>query len=212
MILDIWTILLRFTITFLLSFLFGIERQKSHKPIGFGTFIFVSVGSCALAITSVILGNDNPLPLLGAIVTGIGFLGAGALIKTSDKIFGFTSAATIWIFAIFGLLIGVGEYFVGMAVYVLIWIVVLYDRNLEKRGEGSYQKKLIVVTNKIIKEKELKELLMLCLTKYNLTVFEVDKKNSKITFQYIIEGTKEQMNKLPKILYEKPWFESCKIE
>lgn len=212
MMLDTWTIILRFMATFILSFLFGIERQKSHKPIGFGTFIFVASGSCALAITSVILGNDNPLPLLGAIVTGIGFLGAGALIKTTDKIFGFTSAATIWIFAIFGLLIGVGEYLVGIILYLLIWLVVLYDLHLEKRGAGSYQKKLSIVTNKIIKEKELTDVLLLCLSKYKLNVFEIDKKNSKITFQYMIEGTKEQMNKLPKILYEKAWFESCKIE
>ena len=46
-------------------------------------------------MTAVSLGFEDPIPLLGAIVTGIGFLGAGALIKTTDKIFGFTTAASI---------------------------------------------------------------------------------------------------------------------
>jgi len=86
-------ILLRLTITFALSLIFGYERQRSHKPIGFGTFIFVSLGSCGLALTATIL-NDNPLPLLGSIVTGIGFLGAGALIKTNEKTFGLTLMST----------------------------------------------------------------------------------------------------------------------
>ena|SRR5659263_171028 len=99
---ELLIILLRLTLTFALSLIFGYERQRSHKPIGFGTFIFVSVGSCGLAITATIL-SENPLPLLGSVVTGIGFLGAGALIKTNEKTFGFTTAASVWLFAIFGI-------------------------------------------------------------------------------------------------------------
>ncbi len=215
MIISLQITLLRFFITFILSFLFGIWRQKSHKPVGFGTFVFVSVGSCALAITALNLaavGADNPLPLLSAIVTGIGFLGAGALIKTTDKIFGFTSAATIWLFAIFGLIIGVGEYLIGIIIYTLVGIVVFYDIHLEKKGIGSYQKKIVITTNEIISEKEIKEILSINASKYKLTFLEVDKKNNKLSFTYLIEGTKEQINKIPKNLFEKDWFESCRIE
>ena len=137
-------------ITFLLSSLYGVIRQLTHKPIGFGTFTFVSTGSCALAIISIRMSPSNPLPLLGAIVTGIGFLGAGALIKTGEKIAGFTSAALIWIFAVFGLALGTGGYVVAGITYVIIWIVTWYDRNLEKRGIGSYHRKITIITNKII--------------------------------------------------------------
>lgn len=151
---DLTTIILRFFIVFILSSIFGIERQRSHKPIGFATFIFVSIGSCGLAITSTILNLENPTPLLAAIITGIGFLGAGALIKTTDKIFGFNTAASIWIFAIFGLTIGIGQYLIGSILYGLIWIIVLGDRYLEKKGIGSYQKKITIVTKKIIQEKD----------------------------------------------------------
>lgn len=215
MVVSIIVTLIRFLITFILSFIFGTWRQKSHKPVGFGTFVFVSVGSCALAIIALnlkSLGAENPLPLLSAIVTGIGFLGAGALIKTTDKIFGFTSASTIWLFAIFGLIIGVGEYLIGLIIYSLIITVVFYDLHLEKKGVGSYQKKIVITTNDIIAETEIKDIFSMNSSRYKLTFFEVDKTNKKISFTYLIEGTKGQINKIPKKLYEKEWFESCKIE
>lgn len=113
----------------LLSLIFGLVRQRSGKPIGFGTFTFVSVGACALALVAVRLAPDAPLALLGAIVTGIGFLGAGALVRSSapERISGFTSAATIWIVAVFGLTIGVGEYLLAALLYAAIWLVTSID-------------------------------------------------------------------------------------
>ncbi|MCZ7382985.1 MAG: MgtC/SapB family protein, partial [Candidatus Methanoperedens sp.] len=182
-------ILLRLIITFVLSLIFGIERQRSHKPIGFGAFIFVSVGACGLAITATIIDLENPLPLLGAIVTGIGFLGAGALIKTNDKTFGFTTAASIWVFAIFGIATGVGEYFIGISIYILTWIVIFFDKLYEKKGMGYYQKKMIINTNRIIDEIEIKNQLLSVGSKRSKFIsIDVDKKNSKISITYLIEG------------------------
>jgi putative Mg2+ transporter-C (MgtC) family protein len=204
--------ILRFLITFVLAFIFGIVRQKSHKPVGFGTFVFVAIGSCALSITAINISPETPLSLLGAIVTGIGFLGAGALIKTTDKIFGFTSAAAIWLFAIFGLVIGVGEYLLGATIYALAWIVVLYDLDLERRGIGSYQKRITIITNRMIGEKETGEILHKHSKKHKLIVLDVNKKEGKLTLKYLVEGTKEDINDIPKKLFQKEWFESCKIE
>src|SRR3989338_8472325 len=103
-------IILRFFVVAILSSLYGLQRQRRHKPVGFGTIVFVSVGACALAILAVELGIENSIGLLGAIVTGIGFLGAGAIIKNNDRIFGFTTAASIWLFSIFGLIVGLGQF------------------------------------------------------------------------------------------------------
>jgi putative Mg2+ transporter-C (MgtC) family protein len=206
-------ILLRLIITFVLSLIFGIERQRSHKPIGFGAFIFVSVGACGLAITATIIDLENPLPLLGAIVTGIGFLGAGALIKTNDKTFGFTTAASIWVFAIFGIATGVGEYFIGISIYILTWIVIFFDKLYEKKGMGYYQKKLIINTNRIINEIEIKnQLLSVGFKRPKFISIDVDKKNSKISITYLIEGTAEEIYRIPGTLFEKDWFDYCKIE
>ena len=211
---DILIVLARFIVTFLMALIFGVERQTSHKPIGFGTFIFVSIGSCGLAITAIGLGEtnpaENPIPLLSAIVTGIGFLGAGALIKTTDRIFGFTTAASIWFFAIIGLIIGVGEYVTAAIMYALIWTTVFYDRYLEKRGIGSYQKKITLTTNKIIDEEEVRDLM--CNTRCKLIHKQIDRKDNKMHLQYIVEGTRGQVDEIPKRLMDEDWFDSCKIE
>ncbi len=205
-------IILRLSITFVMASVFGLERQRSHKPIGFGTFIFVSVGSCSLAIIAMTVDSTNPFPLLGAIVTGIGFLGAGALIRTTDKIFGFTTAASIWLFAILGLIMGLGQYRIGLNLYIIIWMVVLSDQILAKKGIGSYQQKIVVCTNKIIDENEIiKVLKENGVKKYKLINLEINKKKGGLSSTFLIEGSKERIKKIHKALLNIEWFESCHI-
>lgn len=209
---ETFTIITRFFVTFILALLFGLERQKAHKPIGFGTFIFVSVGACGLAIAAINLNAENPLPLLSGIVTGIGFLGAGALIKTTDKIFGFTTASSIWVFAILGLVFGVGDYLIGSILYILIWLTVFVDRYLESRGIGSYQRKLIIKTNRLVQEKEIRNIILAHIRKYKLISVEVDKAETTMTMTYIIEGGKREINRIPNAFYKMEWLSFCKLE
>jgi putative Mg2+ transporter-C (MgtC) family protein len=68
--------ILRLLLGFSLAFAVGLERQLRRKPVGFGTFTFVATGACALAIMALDIEETNPLPLLGGVITGIGFLGA----------------------------------------------------------------------------------------------------------------------------------------
>src|SRR2546422_3328848 len=89
-------VVLRLLFVFGLAFSVGLERQLHRKPVGLGTFIFVSMGAATLAILAITLEEDNPLPLLGGVITGIGFLGAGALIPSNDRAIGFTPAAVVW--------------------------------------------------------------------------------------------------------------------
>src|SRR3989339_631304 len=194
-------IILKFTLIFLMAFLFGIERQLSHKPTGFGTFIFVAVGSCALGSMSMDISATNALTIVGGVVTGIGFLGAGALIKTTDKIFGFTTAASIWIFAIIGLCIGFEEYILGTVTYSILWLVIITDKILESKGIGSYQKKLIIKTKRIIEKHKWK---LLCL--------DIDKKKKKSTITYLISCPRKQINSLKNVLISKDWIEGFTIE
>lgn len=138
------TIALRLSLALVLSLAFGCVRQFLGKPIGFGAFTLVALGACGLSLVAVSLNPENPLPLLSAIVTGIGFLGAGALFRSADRVSGFTSAAMIWIFAVFGLTTGVGEYLAAGFTYAAIWLVFLIDRWLERHWLGSYERKLEV--------------------------------------------------------------------
>lgn len=207
---ELTIIIMRFLIVFILALIFGIERQRSHKPIGFGTFIFVSIGSCGLSITAILLNPDNPLPLLSAIVTGIGFLGAGALIKTTDHIFGFTTAASIWVFAILGLVMGVGKFEIGLLIYLFLWSVIFVDKILERRGIGSYQKKLHITLNK---EMEKYELLSLLGAKKHKTVnIEMNRKQQSYSYTFFVQGSKQNIERIPKILSESEMVESFRME
>ncbi len=209
---DIGIVLLRMGLVFALTVLFGLERQRAHKPVGFGTYTFVSMGACALAIAAVDIFPDNPLGLFGAIITAIGFLGAGALIRSGDRIFGFTTSASIWVFSVFGVLMGAGEYATGLLLYATVWGVVLFDQRLEEHGIGSHHRKFVITTNKIIPHKEIETILMLCTKKHKLIATEVSKTTSKLTFTYLIEGQKDNINNGMKRFYEKDWFDSFKLE
>lgn len=185
---DILTYILRLLITFVMALAFGAERQRSHKPVGFGTFIFVAIGSCSLAIVALNTGSD-PLTLLAAIVTGIGFLGAGALIKTTNKIFGFTTAASIWLFAILGLIIGVGFYEVGIVLYVFIWISIFIDKHLESSGIVSYQKRVSFVVKGLNKDDNIMELFSKYkIRKHKLLSKKIDKDSRTVSMNYLLEG------------------------
>ena len=205
-----WVIVQRFLIVFFMSLLFGVERQLSHKPIGFGTYTFVSVGSCGLTITALLLKIENPLPLLAAIITGIGFLGAGALIRTADKIFGFTSAASIWIFAIIGLVIGTGQFFIGLFMYGVIWVVIFIDKFFERRRIGSYQKKLAITATKYLSKKELIDLLDT--KKIKVFNMQFDKRNEEYTVGVLVEGTRKAINEIPQKLMQQKEIAALKID
>jgi len=207
---EVIIILLRFLIIFALALIFGLERQRSHQPVGFGTFVFVSVGACGLTMAALILNPEDPLPVIGAIITGIGFLGAGALIKTTDKIFGFTSAAGIWLFAILGVVTGLGEYLLAISMYMLIWATLFIDKFLQKKGIGSYQKKLSIITNKNMHTGELAS--MMEIKDYQIQNINIDKKSKRYYITLLVRGTKENINRIPKVLTKLKIVESFKIE
>jgi putative Mg2+ transporter-C (MgtC) family protein len=193
-----------------MSFIFGIERQLSNKPIGFGTFIFVSVGACTLGVLSSTLSPDNSLAIIGGVVTGIGFLGAGALIKTTDKIFGFTTAASIWIFSIIGLTIGLGEFAIGATTYSIIWIVIIVDNFFELKGIGSYKRKVTIYTKKLVNKEEAVSVFKK--NKWRLISFEIDKNKKKSVLIYLVNTSRSYVSELREKLQEKTWVESFRVE
>jgi len=202
----------RFLFVFVLTFIYGLQRQRSHKPVGFGTFILVATGACALTITATIIDLSESIVLLSAIVTSIGFLGAGALIKGSDRIFGFTTAAGIWVFAIFGVIVGLGYFSIATIMYALIWVVIGFDGYLEKRGLGSYRKKITIVTSKFVDKDEIANTIAKYCSNQTLINIHFSKKQKQITLNYLIEGLKKDIDKLLKEFYKKSWCVSVNFE
>lgn len=203
-------VLTRFIAVFVLSFIYGLNRQKSHKPVGFGTFILISVGACALAILGVDAGLEDSI--IGAIVTGIGFLGAGALIRNSDKVFGFTTAASIWFFAIFGLLVGMGSYLSAGVIYVMVWVVALFDKDLEKNAIGSYRRRVVLECKGFVEKTKVTKILAANTTEFYLYSTSIDKKEGTSTFTYVLEGPKDRIESLLKMFYKQSWCLSVRFE
>jgi putative Mg2+ transporter-C (MgtC) family protein len=202
----------RILLVFLLSSLYGIERQKNHKPAGFGTFTLVAVGACSLVIIASEFGETYSVAIIGAVVTGIGFLGAGALLRNNDRVFGFATAASIWFFAIFGLVIGLGYFAIGFLIYVIVWLAVMFDNYLEEKGLGSYRRRVTITYNDFDKKDELSDILADYSKKFNLISIQINKKEKTISSSYLIEGMKKEIGLLLKELHKKKWCTSVKFE
>lgn len=117
-------ILLPLGISFVFTWLIGLERQNIGKSAGISAHVLVGMSCCGLAllqthITSENSSSDNQRLIAGAI-TGIGFLGAGVILKGAKSITGLTTAATLWTSAVIGVVIGMGYYALGITVGVLL--------------------------------------------------------------------------------------------
>jgi len=152
----------------------------------------------------------SSISVAGGVVAGVGFLGAGALVRSEDKTFGFTTAASIWIFSIIGLIIAFGDYLLGGVMYLAIMIVIMFDRLFELKGIGSYQRKVAINTKRIMDKDEIVRLFKG--HKWKLLKFEIDKKENKSVVSYLIKGERNYVNLLKKKLVEAEWVESFKVE
>ncbi|MFA7588835.1 MAG: MgtC/SapB family protein [Acholeplasmataceae bacterium] len=128
-------IFLPLTITFIVAGIIGLERQNVGKAAGVSSHILVAMGSAGIAIMQRLmfeyhlsLGLDvDGQRIIAQVVTGIGFVGAGVIIKdqSSDTIKGITTAATIWSTAMVGLILGSGYILVGTIIGLFLVIFVL---------------------------------------------------------------------------------------
>ncbi len=148
---------LKVIISILLGALIGFEREKRNRPAGLRTHILVSLGSCLFTISSIefskIYGNGvDPSRVAANIVTGIGFLGAGTIMKEGLTIKGLTTAATIWLSSAIGLSCGLGFYFPTILVALLSFFILIFVRTLElerfRKFEGNLKIFNIKVTDK----------------------------------------------------------------
>jgi putative Mg2+ transporter-C (MgtC) family protein len=108
----------------------GAEREFRDKAAGFRTIILITVGSALFTIFSISMDPGFTRTRIAAnIVTGIGFLGAGAIVREHGRIGGLTTAATIWLSAALGMGIGAGELiFVALSTFIVIIVLLVFPR------------------------------------------------------------------------------------
>ena len=119
--------------------LIGIERERAQKPAGMRTMILICLGSAIFTQASILISNGPMVDrsrIAAQIVTGIGFLGAGAIIREGGLLIGLTTAAAIWATAAVGIVLGSG--FVGAGVFFTLLIVATLTgaRVLDRRVMG----------------------------------------------------------------------------
>ncbi len=118
----------RLVLGFLLSGLVGLEREVSLKPAGLRTHILVGLGSTLLTVLSLEAFPGSDVARVSAsIIIGIGFLGAGTIVKTRERVIGLTTAASLWIVASIGMAIGAGFYILAVITTILAFFVLKLD-------------------------------------------------------------------------------------
>ena len=144
----------------------GAEREYRDKAAGFRTIILITIGSALFTMFSVSMDPGFTRTRIAAnIVTGIGFLGAGAIIREGGRIAGLTTAATIWLSAALGMGIGAGELeFSGAAAAVTLIVLLLFPRLegwIDKIREArSY--KIVIASGNIQRIEEIEKDLEAC--------------------------------------------------
>ncbi len=136
-------ILTRLIVSTVLSSLIGFERELRGRAAGLRTHILVGLSSCLLMLVSIHVAQGfgeehifDPGRIAAGVVTGIGFLCAGAIIRSGESIRGLTTAASLWAVAALGLAVGIGFYMAACTVTVLIlttlFLLSKFERSISK--------------------------------------------------------------------------------
>ena len=123
-------IALRLSCAMLIGLVIGTEREYTHRPAGMRTHILVALGACAVSVTGELLFNQyssmgalpDPARLSAQVVTGVGFLGAGTIMREGFSVKGLTTAASLWAVACLGIAAGFGYY--ALAIFGMVFILV----------------------------------------------------------------------------------------
>jgi putative Mg2+ transporter-C (MgtC) family protein len=131
-----WQLLLRVSLAVVIGAVIGIEREVTGKDAGLRTIILVAVGSCLFTCGGFFLihgQQTDPTRIAAQVVTGIGFLGAGAIFRGDSHVRGLTTAATIWLVAALGMAAGFGLYILAVGATAISLVVLVLLRPVEKR-------------------------------------------------------------------------------
>ena len=198
MILNIREIVIRLVLAVIVGGIIGYERERQHRAAGFRTHILVCLGATIISLLQIDIGNKAIAMIevnkelsevikidygrLGAqVITGVGFIGAGAIIHTKGNIKGLTTAATLWVVACLGLSIGMGEYYISIFGAIIIVITLVFLKRIENK----------FISKNIVKRVEIKYRNIENLNIEIQKCFENENLKVKI-IEYILEKEKAQ--------------------
>lgn len=143
----------RLVLSMALGMVVGAERKRKGQIAGIRTFALISMGACLAMLLSIYvpqvylgLKNGDPGRIAAQVITGIGFLGGGAMIHMKGAVRGLTTAAGIWMTAIIGMAVGIGMYMISIGATVLILLTLVTFEQYEKRKQLGQESKVINIT------------------------------------------------------------------
>lgn len=185
--------------------LIGLEREYRDKAAGFRTLIFICSGACLFTILSAKFALDSdPNRIAANIVTGVGFLGAGVILREGGRVFGLTTAAAIWLTAAVGMGIGGGEYILSgimvIVAMIVLWLLPMIEHRIDNvREERFYEIVCAADFDKLERfEKTFREA-GLRVQSHNQT-----KSGGDMTCSWIVAGSPADHARLVHILFDDP--------
>ncbi len=140
----------RLILSMVLGMVVGAERKRKGQIAGIRTFALISMGACLAMLLSIYvpqvylgLKNGDPGRIAAQVITGIGFIGGGAMIHMKGAVRGLTTAAGIWMTAIIGMAVGIGMYLCSIGATVLILLTLVTFEQYEKRRKLGQESKVI---------------------------------------------------------------------
>lgn len=147
----------RLLLSMVLGSMVGIQRKRKGQPAGVRTFSLISMGAALAMILSIYvpqeflgLKNGDPGRIAAQVISGVGFLGAGAIIQMKGSVRGLTTAAGIWMVAAIGMCVGVGLYVIGIVATLLILLVLVQVERLEHVTAMGADSRIIRIESTVI--------------------------------------------------------------
>lgn len=142
--LSISGICLRLLCAMIVGMVIGTEREYTNRPAGMRTHILVALGACSVMITGQLIfihysaygATPDPSRLSAQVITGVGFLGAGTILREGTNVKGLTTAASLWAVACLGIAAGAGYYAVALTGMVFIFITLTFFESIQDRLMG----------------------------------------------------------------------------
>ena len=123
----------------------GLERELSVQPAGLRTHVLVSLGACTFTMAGLAIGGADPTRLAAQVATGVGFLGAGVILRDQFHVKGLTTAASLWVAASLGVAAGLGAYVIGAVATGFALLALVLARPVGNRiTRGRHRQELAI--------------------------------------------------------------------
>lgn len=195
--------ILKLLVALVIGAVIGAEREYKTKSAGFRTVILIMVGATLFTIISTILGkNTDPGRIASNILTGIGFIGAGAIFKEGNFVKGLTTAAVIWISAAIGMSVGIGHYefaFLSLIIVMAVLLGFTWVQNIIDKSNVIRIYRITLLGHSGEKMEELNQLFVKHKLKAKCT--NQGKRNTEMVLTYSVKGPEKNHDELTKEFY-----------